>query len=131
MLRLILKYGKYALIVLAIVISVTWFISLLKAKKDLAVANAQLVLAELTIDDMKVVTLDNNTYIVQLQGSIQEMSIRTDIYRKRILAVSKANNKLEEELLISARSIEEEDLGDTCEKQVAWVVAHVGDLSKW
>jgi hypothetical protein len=131
MLALLLRYWQQIALFAALLTAAWWFNGLLDAKKELSAAQVLISAQETTLDTYKQEEILQLAQIANLSAVLEKVTVTKEQYKDSLEIVSANNELLAKELHFELSKLEIEDIGDTCEKQISWVLSISKDLGTW
>lgn len=130
-----LKYWRKIAVIAAVVAAVLWLHHGYQRHKELEALEQEYLVykknMEILMQDMHADALIQEHHIKDLQRDLTDATLDRDILRSNLLEARIANNELTEDLIMVERELQAEDLGETCEEQVNWVIENAEKIGKW
>lgn len=131
MLVLLLKHWQKIALFAALLTAAWWFNGLLEAKAELSEAQVLISAQKTALDTYKQEEIWQQAQIADLTAAIQEVTILNKEYKDKLILVEESNSLLARELEFNLHKLEVMDIGDTCNKQVDWVISISKELGTW
>jgi hypothetical protein len=131
LLALLLKYWQQIALFAALLTAAWWFNGLLDAKKELSEAQVLISTQQAALDTYKQDEIWQTAQIANLSVILEKVTVTKEQYKDSLEVVAANNELLAKELHFELSKLEVEDIGDTCEKQISWVLSISKDLGTW